>query len=138
MGKDVEFTFGILKGRWRILKICVCIYGVGKVDDIWLTCCALHNWLLDIDGISGRWEDGVFDSDWEDDLGHMDFEGLCESIPNAIARLSTSLDPHDYDLSNMGPGDEVVGEVYHGDRGEKEDVATGRLKNVNSMSLAYF
>jgi hypothetical protein len=56
-----------------------------KVDDIWLTCCALHNWLLDIDGLSGQWKDGVLISDWDGKLGWMDFDGLHESIPNSIA-----------------------------------------------------
>jgi hypothetical protein len=46
MCKDVKCTFGILKGRWRILKAGVRIHGVDGVDDVWLTCCALHNWLL--------------------------------------------------------------------------------------------
>ena len=41
----------------------------------------------------------------------MDFDGLGESIPNSIVRLSTNLDPRNYDLSNMGPGEEVVGEI---------------------------
>ena len=85
MHKDVEYTFGILKGRWRILKSGVCVYGVDKVDEIWLTCCALHNWLLDIDGLSNKWNDGVLVSDWEGELGQMDFNGLRVSIPNAIA-----------------------------------------------------
>ena len=49
MRKDVECTFGILKGRWRILKSGICIEGVDAVDKVWLTCCALHNWLLEID-----------------------------------------------------------------------------------------
>ena len=68
MCKNVECTFGILKGRWRMLKTGVCIYGVDKVDDILLNCCALHNWLLDINRISGQWKDGVLVSDWEDSL----------------------------------------------------------------------
>ena len=63
MRKDVECIFGILKGRWRILKTGVQVYGVDKVDDVWMTCCGLHNWLLEIDGISGQWEDGVLVSD---------------------------------------------------------------------------
>jgi hypothetical protein len=49
----------------------------------------------------------------------MDFDGLSESIPNAIAQLSTNLDPCNYDLSDMGPGEDVVGEIYNGDRGEE-------------------
>ena len=53
MRKDVECTFGILKGRWRILKSGVRIYGVDSVDYVWFTCCVLHNWLLDIDDIDG-------------------------------------------------------------------------------------
>ena len=144
MRKDVECTFGILKGRWRILKTGVCVYGVDKVDEIWLTCCALHNWLLDIDGLSNKWNDGVLVSDWDGEMGRMDFDGLCESIPNSIARLSSNLDPRNYDISNMGPGEDVVGEIYHGDRGgedEEDDdcMEHGQLMTpVNSMSLVYF
>jgi hypothetical protein len=41
----------------------------------------------------------------------------------------------------MGPGEDVVGEIYHGDRGgeeeeEEEDMEHGQLMTpVNSMSL---
>lgn len=71
--KDVEGTFGILKGRFRILKVliaavlmrCACLVRVlkqhvtfcsqipcqyqdeVKVDNVFLTCCILHNMLLD-------------------------------------------------------------------------------------------
>jgi hypothetical protein len=55
MCKDVKCTFGILKGRWRILKAGVRIHGVDGVDDVWLACCELHYWLLDIDGLNGAW-----------------------------------------------------------------------------------
>ena len=53
MRKDVECTFGILKGGWCILKSGIRLQGVESVDKIWLSCCALHNWLLEIDG-TGR------------------------------------------------------------------------------------
>ena len=46
MRKDVECTFGILKGRWRILKSGIRLHGVDVADNIWMTCCALHNLLL--------------------------------------------------------------------------------------------
>ena len=87
MCKDAECTFGILKDRWRILKSGVHVYGVNKVDEIWLTCCAWHNWLLDIDGLSNKWNNGVLVSNWDGKLGQMDFNGLRVFIPNAIARL---------------------------------------------------
>ncbi len=35
MRKDVEYTFGILKGRWRMLKSGLHISGVDSVDYIW-------------------------------------------------------------------------------------------------------
>ena len=69
MCKDVKCTFGILKGRWRILKAGVRIHGVDGVDDVWLACCELHYWLLDIDGLNGAWEHGVPMSNWEGPMG---------------------------------------------------------------------
>ena len=59
MRKDVECTFGILKGRFRILKVGIRLHGVQVVDDIWFTCCALHNMLLEVDGRSAEWRNGV-------------------------------------------------------------------------------
>ena len=38
-----------------------------KVGDVWRTCCALHNWLLDIDGLNNEWVNCVHvvvGSDW--------------------------------------------------------------------------
>jgi len=52
---DVECTFGILKGRWRILKSGIRIHGVTEPNKVWLTCCAFHNMLLDIDGLDLQW-----------------------------------------------------------------------------------
>jgi DDE superfamily endonuclease len=70
MRKDVECTFGILKGRWRILKAGIRIHSIEKADNIWATCCALHNWLLDIDGLAEQWNNGV-QTDWETDFGDL-------------------------------------------------------------------
>ena len=57
--KDVECTFGILKNRWIILKSPMYIQNVDEVDKIWKTCCALHNWLLEVDGRDYEWDCGV-------------------------------------------------------------------------------
>ena len=67
MRKDVECTFGILKGRFRVLRYGVRLGGITKTDQLWKTCCALHNMLLDVDGLSERWENGVR-SVWEDEV----------------------------------------------------------------------
>ena len=80
----------------KIAPFKVCVRSKGHQR--WSTLC---DYSLDIDGISGQWNDGVIVSDWDGELGRMDFDGLRESIPNSIAQQSTNIDPRNYDLSNM-------------------------------------
>jgi hypothetical protein len=49
---------------------------------IWLTCCALHNMLLDVDGLSKAWKSGA-KSHWELESG----EFCDDEIPFAVRRL---------------------------------------------------
>ena len=89
--KDVECTFGILKGRWRILKSGIRVHGTSTPDKVFLTCCALHNWLLEVDGLDENWEDGV-QSFWEaDDDRNTDISSRehqqQKDLPDAIFRL---------------------------------------------------
>ena len=98
--KDVECTFGILKGRWRILKTGIRLHGILNCDMIWLTCCALHNMLLEIDGLATKWTDGV-QSDWQtmqdDDV----------NMPNTIHKLMNPLSTRLSDLSNIRCGNDI-------------------------------
>ena len=55
MRKDVECTFGILKQRFSVLRHGVRLGSIKNVDQIWLTCCALHNMLILIDGMDENW-----------------------------------------------------------------------------------
>lgn len=71
MRKDVECTFGILKGRWRILKTPIRIHSHVTIDNIWFTCCAFHNMLLEVDGLRDGWEAGIH-SDYEGRIGDLD------------------------------------------------------------------
>jgi hypothetical protein len=48
--KDVECTFGILKSRFRSLKVPILFNEVSHVKNLFLTCCIFHNMLLDHDG----------------------------------------------------------------------------------------
>lgn len=89
MRKDSECVFGILKGRWRILKMGIRLKGCEPADKIWLTCCALHNWLLFADGLSKKWSEGVRSSDYEGELGDNDPEDT-HLAPFAIQRLSAT------------------------------------------------
>ena len=143
--------FGILKGRWRILKSGVRISGVDAVDYVWFTCCALHNWLLDIDGLSEKWVGGVGQcvSNWEGELGGLDFDGVHKDVPNALARLSENLGARNYDSSGLGPGLDVIGETrtiftqeIREDAGNEvlKQISVGEdcVRHVQFLSLAVF
>ena len=75
--KDAECTFGILKGRFRILKTGIRLDGPAAADKVWLTCCALHNLLLEEDGLD----------EWEGELGLNDLQDRLYA-PFALQRLS--------------------------------------------------
>ena len=44
------------------------MHGIEAADNIWFTCCALHNMLLNVDGLDRRWKKGV-PSPFEGELG---------------------------------------------------------------------
>lgn len=56
--KDVECTFGILKGRFRILKCGIRMQKRELLHNTFITCCVIHNMLLDEDGLEEGW-DGI-------------------------------------------------------------------------------
>eukprot|EP00656_Telonema_subtile_P009254 TRINITY_DN14344_c0_g1_i1.p1 TRINITY_DN14344_c0_g1~~TRINITY_DN14344_c0_g1_i1.p1 ORF type:complete len:245 (-),score=52.71 TRINITY_DN14344_c0_g1_i1:36-770(-) len=67
--KDVECLFGILKGRWRLLKLPMLYHGNNsrkKCDNVFMTCCMLHNILLQHDGLM----------DWEAEVDWSQADGL--------------------------------------------------------------
>jgi hypothetical protein len=70
MRKDVECTFGILKGRFRILKSGILLNNPLSVEHIFKTCCALHNMLLEYDEKDLPWSEGV---NWGGDDGKCEF-----------------------------------------------------------------
>ena len=47
--KDIERVFGMLKKRFRALKVPILIQDAAVVNNLWITCCTLHNILLDCD-----------------------------------------------------------------------------------------
>ena len=88
--------------RWRILKTGVRLHSAADVDDIWRTCCAFHNWLLEADGLNENWEQGVHVSDYLGDMGLHD--GAGRFVPAVFARAAN---PRTYDYSGMGSGGDV-------------------------------
>lgn len=99
MRKDVECTFGILKGRFRILKTGIRLHSTQSVDRIWATCCALHNMLLEVDGLDAPW-DGVRipSSEWTGELGNLE----SADVPAAMRRALSPSEIRAYDTSSLG------------------------------------
>lgn len=103
MRKDVECTFGILKGRWRILKTGIRLHGTANCDQIWCTCCALHNMLLDFDGLDVEWDGsaGQFDT--------IEMEEIFDRLPCSIREsLRDPVTAGHFDVSGMGIGESSV------------------------------
>ena len=103
MRKDVECTFGIMKGRFRVLKSGVRLHGVEATDRIWMTCCALHNMLLRDDGLHTDWEGGSV-SDWQGELGLHSAGDVREHVGD----FGTDSTLAGYDTAGMGVGNDVV------------------------------
>ena len=58
------------------MKLGIRINGVDVVDNIWFTCCALHNLLLEIDGLHAEWSEVSMPvSDWVSNIGDYEIGG---------------------------------------------------------------
>jgi len=138
MRKGVECTFGILKGRFRMLKAGIRIHGFHAADDIWMTCCALHNMLLSVDGLT---------EEWAGHEGKFDFDPQSERVPLALQRLANPNEQRSYDTSGMGSGfNNLVDneEIENGDDSanihlnileeEVDRVSTVGISYVNNLS----
>ncbi len=97
--KDVECTFGILKGRFRILKTGIRLGGQQAGDRIFLICCALHNWLLEVDGLDKGWEE-VVASMWEGNLGLHDASDVQDHLPVPLQRMLSPTGLRRYDATS--------------------------------------
>jgi hypothetical protein len=88
-----------MKGHFQILKTGIRIHSVEATDKVWLTCCALHNYLLEVDGLDKYWMHGVVVSEWEGGLGNHHSADIAEHGPNfAIGRLSSPKDMHTFNV----------------------------------------
>ena len=138
MRKDVECTFGILKGRFRILKSGIRLHGVDVADNIWMIYCALHNMLLEKDGLTVN---------WDGEMGLFDYNEDSEQISFAMRRLKNSSLRKNYDSSGMGPvpideancDEEEVGESYVvDDTPIINDVSTNGINDVHLSTRDFF
>lgn len=130
-----ECTFGILKGRWRILKTGIRTHSTKSVDNTWLTCCAFHNWLLEVDGLDSPW-DGVnaATSQWTGELGQLELS----DVPLALQRILSPAEIRDYDTSGVGATANASG-TGDNDTADNDAMAAGEdVRHVRNLSLQYF
>jgi hypothetical protein len=140
MRKDVECMFGILKGRWRILKTGIRLHGTKPADQIFKTCCAPHNWLLEIDGLDDEWERGV-PSEWEGSLGQHHLSGPQTAEYFALHHLEAG-DAHcDLCSAGYGTGDGPCNSNNSLPRATSHQTTTEETRNIRrvwKLSLPFF
>lgn len=68
MRKDVECTFGMLKKRFWCLDSGIDVGKISDEDNIFLTCCALHNMISNIDQMDEEWDGDIAMSDGNDNF----------------------------------------------------------------------
>ena len=125
------------------MKTGVRLHSTQAVDRVWLTCCALHNWLLEIDGLDKPWDGvNVATSQWEGDLGQLDKN----DVPMAIRTLLSPEQIREYDTTTIGGMTDVDDDDFENsddsnddeDMVDAEDVSSNGVINVRNLSLAYF
>ena len=148
MRKDVECTFGILKQRWRILKSGIRVHSIELADKIFKCCCALHNYLLDADGMDIPWQ-GHFKCDYEDDA-FQDY--IASDTPSSVHELYRVYgELNCIDLSGAGMNNVSVLENFGSSNSdiESEDESdevleshlptdTTSIREVNTLSHEFF
>ena len=101
MRKDADCAFGILKGRWYILKGGISLHGEAIANCIWKTYCTLPKYI--------SYHDGHM-HEYYGDLGLFDIDETTYKL-FALMCLTSCQNLHQYDSSGIGPGRIKVGLV---------------------------
>ena len=129
MRKDVECVFGILKKRFLLLKHPVRLHKPEQIQNAFVTCCVLHNLLLDYDGFDD-WE--LRDRNWEDeiDVEHTKLEEKSKALAQKSQFRSDGFLRSEARREN--PGAHGYGEECDDDDGDENknaDPVTSRLQS---------
>ena len=105
-----------------MLKVGFAIHGDAKglitIDNTWKTCCALHNMLLEVDGL---------DTDWEGTWGDHEPRDLSKTCTLINGRMSAA--DKEYDCSGMGSGPSTVWQTTD-EHGNEFDNVPQHIRNV--------
>ena len=83
------------------MKLPIRIHDIDEVDKIWKTCCALHNWLLEIDGLDKEFTRKPT-SEWDRGIGSFG-----TGAPFVVQHLTLSGNQYrNFDAPGMGVGND--------------------------------
>ena len=125
MRKDVECTFGILKLRFAILRYGTRINSIKKVDQIWLTCCALHNKLIFLDKGDENWRE--YEDNNQSGNNSNQQNNTNSYTPFSLSRLHRNI--------NAGEAEPDVAETHHS---IFEQYTVNEKRMVRLMPLSLF
>lgn len=117
-----------------MLKSGIRLHGIYVVDQVWLTCCSLHNMLLEVDGFDKLWLQGV----------STDNQNGYNELPFAIEKLKNpGMNSTIRGLSGMGYGTDVTkakGVCSEDNDNEVEDPILDENNSikVNSLTMKQF
>jgi hypothetical protein len=92
--KDVERTFGSLKKRWRCIINPIDLLDPCHIERLFITCCILHNMLVDHDGMddwNNRIKKAVFNEN--DDIIYLSSVGTSSIIDDILYNGEDDTEP---------------------------------------------
>lgn len=87
--KDVERAFGIIKGRFRCLKVGLLFHFQEDIDNLFFTCILLHNMILSYDGRDKLWEADMLRRGTDGDIDGDALDQLSDIYHRAVTRVGS-------------------------------------------------
>ena len=101
--KDVECVFGIMKKRWRMLRVPFLVETRTQITDVFKMCACLHNMLMRHDG---RDDMGAEEDDWKAaDLASDEWRTHVERVQRTRRNAHGDADMFDEDATAVGPAE---------------------------------
>ncbi len=116
-----------------MLKTGIQPQGLEVAINVWKTRCTLHNWLLGIDGLDGGLDGSLGQVGTNEIQPHI--------MPLVMQCLELGFDPRKYDMSELGPSDDILGleaTMETVNNVERMDHEVDRYRTVRYLSLKYF
>jgi hypothetical protein len=132
----VECFFGILKKKFRFLKNPITLQSQGDIDNVFYSCCIIHNMILKHDGLDKLWLD---DSNWgNSNLTEIDSED--DEVPFEDEEIGDIYTPKIHDEANFKPLfvlDLIPANVTRGENIQKLEFNALRDLLANNLQLMY-